>query len=70
MPLIIIHFLWPLITGLMAKHSGRKFWIWFLVGALLPCLGLVILFFLPRKTKEKAGLKTIVSDKNHLSASA
>jgi hypothetical protein len=44
---LIIPFIWPTITGLMAKSFGRKFWPWFLIGIPLPFIANVILLCLP-----------------------
>jgi len=45
----------PIITGLFARSMGRRFWIWFFIGCLLPLIGAVIIFFLPdlKKIEEK-----------------
>ena len=46
-PVIMIPFLWPVLTGLMAKSFGRKFWLWFFIGIPLPFIAMVILVCLP-----------------------
>ena len=38
---LVIIFFFGLATGIVAKGKGSSFWIWFLVGAVLPFLGLV-----------------------------
>ena len=53
LPLIFIPFVMPLISGLMAKTQGRKFWPWFFLGIPLPLIANVILLCLPAKTKAK-----------------
>ena len=62
-PLIIVPFFWPVLTGLMAKNFGRKFWVWFWLGVPLPFIGVVILLFLPEKIKKKGELKAVENDK-------
>ena len=37
----------PLISGFFAKSRGRRFWVWFLIGCVLPFVSMFILFFLP-----------------------
>lgn len=53
LPLLFLPFVMPLISGLMAKSQGRKFWPWFLVGIPLPLIANVILLCLPDKAKQK-----------------
>lgn len=38
---LVIVFFFGLATGIIGKGKGSSFWIWFLVGAVLPVLGLV-----------------------------
>ena len=59
LPIIMIPFFWPIITGLMAQSFGRKFWFWFFVGIPLPFIATIILLFLPdkRKTNINTGSK-------------
>ena len=38
---LVIVFFFGLATGIIGKGKGSSFWIWFLVGAVLPMLGLV-----------------------------
>lgn len=52
LPIILIPFFWPVVTGLMAQSFGRKFWFWFFVGIPLPFIGAIILLFLPDKRKK------------------
>lgn len=52
-PLILVPFFWPVITGLMAMNFGRKFWPWFLIGIPLPFIAVIILLFLPAKTNKQ-----------------
>jgi len=53
----------PVISGLMAKSFGRKFWPWFFVGTFLPLVTNVILLCLPDKTKKKPmNLKAVEND--------
>ncbi len=37
----LIAALFGLATGIVARGKGSSFWIWFLVGAVLPVLGLI-----------------------------
>jgi len=52
-PIILAPFFWPVLTGLMAKSFGRKFWLWFVLGIPLPFIAMVILLFLPDKRQKK-----------------
>ena len=52
-PLLFTPFMMPLITGLMAKNFGRKFWLWFFLGLLLPFIAAIVLLCLPDKSKRK-----------------
>ena len=52
-PLIFVPLVLPVITGLMAKHFGRKFWPWFFLGILIPFIANIILHCLPDKSKNK-----------------
>jgi MFS family permease len=61
-PLILVPFFWPVITGLMAKNFGRKFWPWFLIGIPLPFIAVAVLLFLPTKTNKKAELRAFEND--------
>jgi uncharacterized paraquat-inducible protein A len=38
---LFIVFFFGLATGIIAKGKGSSFWIWFIVGAVLPILGLI-----------------------------
>jgi hypothetical protein len=51
--IVSIPFIFPLITGLMAKSLGRKFWLWFWLGLPLPFIACVILLCLPVRRIEK-----------------
>ena len=48
-PVVLLPFVMPLITGVMAKSMGRKFWPWFFLGIPLPFVANVILLCLPVK---------------------
>jgi len=37
----------PTISGLFARRIGRRFWVWFLIGCILPIVSAFIIFFLP-----------------------
>ena len=41
MEYLIIIFFFGLATGIIGKNKGSSFWIWFIVGAVLPLLGIV-----------------------------
>ena len=58
LPIIFIPFIMPLITGLMAKSFGRKFWPWFFIGIPLPFIANVVLLCLPDNSKKGARLIT------------
>jgi len=47
LPIVALPFFFPVVTGLMAKSLGRKFWFWFLLGFPLPFVACVILLCLP-----------------------
>jgi uncharacterized paraquat-inducible protein A len=38
---LVIAFFFGLATGIVAKGKGSSFWIWFVIGMVLPLLGLV-----------------------------
>ena len=38
---LVIVFFFGLATGFVAKGKGSSFWIWFLIGMVLPLLGLI-----------------------------
>ena len=49
---LFIVFFFGLATGIIAKGKGSSFWIWFLVGAVLPVLGLVaVILYRSEKTE-------------------
>lgn len=62
-PLILVPFFWPVLTGLMAQNFGRKFWPWFLIGIALPFIAVILLLFLPVKTKKQTESPTVENDK-------
>ncbi len=41
MEYLVIAFFFGLATGFVAKGKGSSFWIWFVIGAVIPLLGLV-----------------------------
>jgi hypothetical protein len=49
---IPIIFFFGLATGIIGKAKGASFWIWFLVGAVLPILGLVAVILSRREHDE------------------
>lgn len=51
LPFVLLPFFFPVIAGLMAINFGRKFWLWFFIGALLPFIANIILLCLPDKKK-------------------
>jgi MFS family permease len=65
--LTIIVFSWPLVTGLLARKLGRKFWFWFFAGVPLPFIAVAILLFIPHKLK-RSGLRPVERENtvNHL----
>ena len=54
LPIILIPFFWPVVTGLVARGYGRKFWTWFFLGIPLPFIAVIILLFLPDKLVRNA----------------
>lgn len=52
LPLLVLPFFFPLLTGFMAKSLGRKFWPWFFLGIPLPFVASIILLCLPVKRKK------------------
>ena len=63
LPLILVPFFWPVITGLMAKNFGRKFWPWFFIGIPLPFIAVIVLLFLPVRPKQQTELTVVENDK-------
>ena len=61
-PILFIPFIWPLITGLMAKSNGRKFWPWFFIGIPLPFLANIVLLCLPDKSNRQ--MKSLTANTN------
>jgi|GEM_PF-3745098 len=51
-PVLLTPLLLPLLSGIMAKTFGRKFWTWYLIGIPLPLISSIILLCLPDKQKE------------------
>ena len=41
MEYLVIVFFFGLATGIIARGKGTSFWIWFVIGAALPLLGLI-----------------------------
>lgn len=63
LPLLILPFLLPLATGLMAKSFGRKFGLWFCISIPLPFIANVILLCLPDRSAQKVvRLKPVESE--------
>jgi hypothetical protein len=59
LPVIVVPFFFPVVTGLMAKTMGRKFWLWFWLGLLLPFVACVILLCLPVRQRAEGNEFTI-----------
>ncbi len=49
---LIIAFFFGLSTAIIGKAKGSSFWIWFLVGAVLPFLGLIAVILSRRERDE------------------
>jgi uncharacterized paraquat-inducible protein A len=49
---LVIIFFFGLATAIIGKAKGSSFWIWFLVGAVLPILGLVAVILYRREKDE------------------
>ena len=45
MPYLVIIFFFGLATAIIGKSKGSSFFIWFLIGAVLPGLGLIAVIF-------------------------
>ncbi len=52
-PILVIYLALPIMTGWVAKQSGRKFWFWAILTCFLPVITAIILCFLP-DIKEKS----------------
>ena len=52
MPYLLIAFLFGLATAIIGKAKGSSFWLWLLIGAVLPLLGLVAVIFYRREKDE------------------
>jgi len=61
-PFLIIPLFFPLLSGLMAKSMGRKFWPWFLLGIPLPFIANIILLCLPVKKQHFEPIKHTYSE--------
>ena len=56
---LFIVFFFGLATGIIGKGKGSSFWIWFLVGAVLPILGLVaVILYRSRRPNPNASART------------
>ncbi|CAN5463101.1 hypothetical protein BH11BAC2_BH11BAC2_19840 [soil metagenome] len=42
----------PIISGMFARSQGRRFWVWFFIGCVLPFIAVIIIFLLPEVHKE------------------
>jgi hypothetical protein len=49
---LVIVFFFGLATAIIGKSKGSSFWIWFLVGAVLPILGLIAVVLYRREKDE------------------
>ena len=49
---LFIVFFFGLATGIIAKGKGSSFWLWFVIGAVLPMLGLVAVILYRREKDE------------------
>lgn len=43
----------PLMSALFARSMGRRFWVWFAIGCVLPVISGAIIFFLPDLSEEQ-----------------
>jgi flagellar basal body-associated protein FliL len=52
---LVIIFFFGLATGIIGKNKGSSFWIWLIIGAVLPLLGLiaVILYRVEKNEPER-----------------
>ena len=52
MPYLVIAFCFGLSTAIIGKSKGSSFFIWFLIGAIIPVLGLLTVIFYRRDKDE------------------
>lgn len=64
LPLLLLPTILPLLSGLMAKNFGRKFWPWFILGIPLPLIANIILLCLPDKSEKKHPELTAVENED------
>ena len=55
MEYVVLAFFCGLSAGVIGKLKGSSFFIWFLVGAVLPLLGTIAAALLPRRAPRAAG---------------
>jgi len=60
--LILLVSLVPLVSGFMATCYQRNFWLWFLIGLLLPFFSNLLLLLLPEKQTQQGKTAPVEND--------
>jgi len=60
--LILLASLVPLVSGFMATCHQRSFWLWFVIGLLLPFISNFLLLLLPEKEIKHATTAPVEND--------
>jgi len=60
--LILLASLVPLVSGFMATCHQRSFWLWFIIGLLLPFISNLLLLLLPEKTTKNIATTPVEND--------
>ena len=60
--LILLASLVPLVSGFMATCHQRSFWLWFVIGLLLPFISNLLLLLLPDKEKKHTSTVPVEND--------
>jgi hypothetical protein len=47
--LVLADALLAIVSGLIGRAKGRRFWLWALLGFLFPVLAIVVVLLLPRR---------------------
>ena len=61
-PFLLLPLIIPFLAGQMARNFGRKFWPWFIAGAILPFIAHFILLCLPEKSNKKVKIVEAVEN--------
>ena len=60
--LILLASLVPLVSGFMATCQQRSFWLWFVIGLLLPFISNLLLLLLPEKEIKRSASVPVEND--------